>query len=186
MGFASLRQVSDRIAFSFLSIYAKGFGVAVHRWLRIPFLHPQPLLRRRFCTAPCRGRRLCRPDVSGWHRTAVKCGDTATVASQTYFFCCARKSRQKDALGRVLYCALPRASFWPLRGLNALFGRRFVTSPIAFNSGKCTTRICGQTASTSVLLISGILGRLRYCTAYCRGRCLHRPIGNLRIRRRFP
>ena len=134
MGFASLRQVSDRIAFSFLSIYAKGFGVAVHRWLRIPFLHPQPLLRRRFCTAVCRGRRLCRPDVSGWHRTAVKCGDTATVASQTYFFCCARKSRQKDALGRVLYCALPRASFWPLRGLNALFGRKTVTFPIAVGS----------------------------------------------------
>ena len=32
------------------------------------------------------------------HRHAVKCGNTATVASQTYFFCCARKSRQKDAL----------------------------------------------------------------------------------------
>ena len=81
----------------------------------------------------------------------------------------------------AVYIARCRARFF-----DALFGRRFVTSPIAFNSGKCTTRICGQTASTSVLLISGILGRLRYCTAYCRGRCLHRPIGNLRIRRRFP
>ena len=81
----------------------------------------------------------------------------------------------------AFYIARCRARFF-----DALFGRRFVTSPIAFNSGKCTTRICGQTASTSVLLISGILGRLRYCTAYCRGRCLHRPIGNLRIRRRFP
>ena len=31
------------------------------------------------------------------HRHAVKCGNTATVASQTYFFCLARKSRQKEA-----------------------------------------------------------------------------------------
>ena len=46
---------------------------------------------------------------------------------------------------------------------------------MAFGSGKCTTRICGQTASTSVLLISGILGRLRYCTACCRGRWRAQP-----------
>ena len=31
------------------------------------------------------------------HRNCLFCTDTATVASQTYFFCCARKSRQKDA-----------------------------------------------------------------------------------------
>ena len=78
--------------------------------------------------------------------------------------CLARKSRQKDAPGDALYCALTRANLF-----DALFGRRFVTSPIAYSSGKCTTRICGQTASISVLPISGILGRLRYCTAYCRG-----------------
>ena len=32
------------------------------------------------------------------HRHAVKCGNTAAVASQTYFFCLVRKSRQKEAL----------------------------------------------------------------------------------------
>ena len=53
-------------------------------------------------------------------------------------------------------------------------GRKTVTILIAFGSGKCTTRICGQTASISVLLISGILGRLRYCTACCRHRPLQR------------
>ena len=81
----------------------------------------------------------------------------------------------------AFYIARCRARFF-----DALFGRRFVTSPIAFNSGKCTTRICGQTASTSVLLISGILGQSCSCTAPCRGRCPHRPVGNRRIRRRFP
>ena len=36
----------------------------------------------------------------------------------------------------ALYCALPRAVFWPLRGLNALFGRRIAISPIAYGSGQ--------------------------------------------------
>ena len=98
--------------------------------------------------------------LSGFHRNCLFCGNAATVASQTYFFCLARKSRQKDALGDALYCALTRAIF-----IYALFGRRIVTVPIAFSSGKCTTRICGQTASISVLLISGILGQSCSCTA---------------------
>ena len=59
---------------------------------------PQMLLHRRFCMAPCRGRRLCRPDISGWHRNCRCRGNTATVASQTHFFCLARKSGQKEAL----------------------------------------------------------------------------------------
>ena len=61
--------------------------------------------------------------------------------------------------------------FWPLRGRNALFGRKTVTIPIAYGSDECTTRTCGQTASISLLLISGILGRLRFCTtgAYADG-----------------
>ena len=115
----------------------------------------------------------CGPPLAGAHRPFYPvspnyraCGDTATVSPTAYFFCCARKSRQKDAQ-ETRYIARCRARFF-----DALFGRRFVTSPIAFNSGKCTTRICGQTASTSVLLISGILGRLRCCTACCRGRWL--------------
>ena len=32
------------------------------------------------------------------------------------------------------YCALPRAIFWPLRGLNALLGHKTVTILIAFGS----------------------------------------------------
>ena len=87
----------------------------------------------RFCTACCRGRclhRLFCPDSPD----CLYCGYTPTVASQTYFFCLARKSRQKDALGDALYCALTRAIFWPLRGLNALFGRRIATIPMAFGS----------------------------------------------------
>ena len=103
------------------------------------------------------------------------CGNNATVASQTYFFCLARKSRQKDALGDALYCALTRAIFWPLRGLNALFGRRIVIFPIAYGSDKCTTRSCGQTAIISVPLISGILGGSCSCTACCRGRWRAQP-----------
>ena len=99
------------------------------------------------------------------------CGDTATVASQTYFFCLARKSRQKDALG-TRYIARSRARI----SFNALFGRRIAIFPIAYTSGECTTRRCRQTASISLLLISGILGRLRSCTAPCRGRCPHRPV----------
>ena len=59
---------------------------------------PLPFLRRRFCMAPCRGRRLCRPDISGWHRRCLFCSDTATVPSATHFFCLARKSGQKEAL----------------------------------------------------------------------------------------
>ena len=90
--------------------------------------------------------------------------------------CLARKSRQKEALEDALYCALTRAIFWPLRSLNALFGRRIVIFPIAFGSDECTTRICGQTASISVLLISGILDRLWSCTAPCRGRWRAQPL----------
>ena len=64
----------------------------------------------------------------------------------------------------ALYCALPRAVFWPLRGLNALFGRRIAIPPIAYGSDKGTTRSCGQTAIISLLLISGILGGGPMCT----------------------
>ena len=109
------------------------------------------------------------------------------MSPTAYFFCCARKSRQKDALGDAPYCALTRANLF-----NALFGRKTVIFPIAYTSGKCTTRRRGQTAIISVLLISGILGRLWSCPApcrgrricppcsffthVCRGRCPHRPL----------
>ena len=97
---------------------------------------------------------------SGIHRNCLFCGNTATVSPTAYFFCCARKSRQKDALEDASYCALTRANFWPLRGLNALFGRRIATVPIAFGSAECTTRSYGQTTSISLLLISGIPNQL--------------------------
>ena len=106
--------------------------------------------------------------VDGMHRRAIGYGETATVASQTYFFCLARKSRQKDAPGRVILRAHAReflAAPRPERPLRA----QIFSFPIAFGCNECTTRICGQTASTSVLLISGILGQSHSLTAYCRG-----------------
>ena len=57
------------------------------------------------------------------------CGDTAAVPPAAYFFCCARKSRQKDALETVLYCSLTRAILF-----DVLFGRKTVTFSIAFGS----------------------------------------------------
>ena len=104
------------------------------------------------------------------------CGNTASVPPAAHFFCCARKSRQKEALGDASYCALTRAILWPLRGLNALFGRRIAIFPTAYSSDECTTHSCGQTVSISVLLISGILGQSHSCTAPCRDRCRHRPL----------
>ena len=65
------------------------------------------------------------------------------------------------------FLAAPR----PERPLRA----QIFSFPIAFGCNECTTRICGQTESIPFLLIFGILGRLRYCTACCRGRCPHRP-----------
>ena len=121
-----------------------------------------------FCTAVCRGGRLCLP-ACPVSPDFLFCSDTATVAPRACFFCCARKSRQKESLGDAPYCALPRAIFLPLRGLNALFWRRIATIPIASGSAECTTRSYGQTASISVLLISGILGQSHSRTAYCRG-----------------
>ena len=72
--------------------------------------------------------------LSGFTGTFLKCGIAASVPPAAYFFCLARKSRQKDALGDAIYCALTRANFWPLRGPNALFGRKTVTFPTAFGS----------------------------------------------------
>ena len=61
---------------------------------------------------------------SGLHRTAVACGETATVASQTYFFCCARKVGKKMRRRRVIlradareFLAAPRPER-PLRAQN--------------------------------------------------------------------
>ena len=82
-----------------------------------------------------------------------------------------QKKQAKRGAGDALYCALTRAIF-----IYALFGRRIATVPMAFGADKCTTRSLGQTAIIPFLLISGILGRLRYCTACCRGRCRHRPL----------
>ena len=69
---------------------------------------------------------------------------------------CQKKWAKRGAGERFM--ALTRRFF------SALFGRKADTFPIAYGSDECTTRICGQTASISVLLISGILGRLRFCT----------------------
>ena len=37
---------------------------------------------------------------------------------------CQKRMGRKEALGDALYCALTRASFWPLRGRNALSGAK--------------------------------------------------------------
>ena len=59
-----------------------------------------------------------------FHRTAIKCGNAAAVSPTAYFFCLARKSRQKDALGDAPYCALTRANFFtPYSGAELLFSR---------------------------------------------------------------
>ena len=112
---------------------------------------------------------------SDLHRTAV---DTATLQLSLrgpILFCLARKEwGEKRRWRRVIlrahardFLAAPRPER-PLRAQNC-------DDSDGFRFGKCTTRICGQTASISVLLISGILDRLWSCTAPCRGRCPHRP-----------
>ena len=59
------------------------------------------------------------------------CGNTATVSPTACFFCCARKSRQKDALGDAPYCALTRDFLAaprperPLRAQNCYFPDSF-------------------------------------------------------------
>ena len=154
---------------------------------------PQPLLRRRFRTAACRGRWRaqpsatkerygCGPPLAGAHRpsfpvftgTAVRPAKPQLCLRRPTFSVAPEKVGKKMRWRRVILRADARANFWPLRGLNALFGRRIVIFPIAYGSDECTTRICGQTASISVLLISGILGQSCSCTAPCRGRCLQR------------
>ena len=54
---------------------------------------------------PPEGGNVC----SGFTGTAVECGKAATVALQTHFFCLARKSGQKEALGDGAGCtAVPQ------------------------------------------------------------------------------
>ena len=69
------------------------------------------------------------------------------------------------------YIARCRARFLAVPRPERPDGRRTAIFLIAYGSDECTTRICGQTASISLLLISGILGRLRFCTtgAYADG-----------------
>ncbi len=87
-----------------------------------------------------------------FHRNYPCCGNAATVPPAAYFFCCARKSRQKDALENDL---------WRLRAdsFQRPDGRRIATIPMAFGADKCTTRSYRQAESIPVLLISGILDR---------------------------
>ena len=84
-------------------------------------------------------------------------------ASGGLLFLLRQKKYAKRGAEDALYCALTRANFRPLRGLNALFGRKNVIFPIAYGSDKCTTRICGQTAIILFLLISGIPGQSHSC-----------------------
>ena len=138
---------------------------------------PLPFLRRRFCMAPCRGRRLCRP-FSGWHRSSVFNSETVTVASQTHFFCLARKSGQKEALDtdRIV----PQATEEPRRrtlrpahdklSANLYYSAACVETTLP--SGAVATQGDGKTlcrgmqnASTDSPVVQNV----------CRGRCPHRP-----------
>ena len=125
----------------------------------------------------------CGPPLAGAHRPSFPVfTGTASFAATPHLclrrpilFCLARKEwGEKRRWRRVIlrahardFLAAPRPER-PLRAQNC-------DDSDGFRFGKCTTRICGQTASISFLLISGILGRLRCCTACCRGRCPHRP-----------
>ena len=53
-----------------------------------------------------------------------------------FFSVLPEKNGEKRGAGDALYCALTRAIFWPLRGLNALFGRKADTFPMAYGSGQ--------------------------------------------------
>ena len=107
------------------------------------------LLRDRNCAfGDLRPRKLHIPrPAAGGRPRPFRCSSSPnckrSAGLQFGSVCLARKSRQKDSLGDALYCALTRANFWPLRGLNALFGRRFVTIPMVFTADECTTRSCG-------------------------------------------
>ena len=116
-----------------------------------------------FCCARtltlCRGRCPHRPSFSDSPELpCVRQGRSRAFGD--ILFLLRQKKYAKRGAEDALYCALTRAIFWPLCGLNALFGRKNVRLPIAYGSDQCTTRRCGQTVSTSVLLISGIPNQL--------------------------
>ena len=71
---------------------------------------------------------------------------------------CQKKQAKRFAWRRVILRAAAREFLAAPRGLNALFGRRIATIPMAFGSGKCTTLRKRQSGAISILLISGILG----------------------------
>ena len=101
--------------------------------------------------------------LSGFTGTAVRTATPQLSLRGPTFSVAPEKVGKKMRLGRVILRADTR-EFWPLRGLNALFGRRIAIFPIAYGSDECTTRICGQTAIIPFLLISGILGGGPMCT----------------------
>ena len=60
-----------------------------------------------------------------WAPECRICGNTATVPPAAHsFLSCQKRMGRKEALGDASYCALTRAKFWPLRGLNALTGAK--------------------------------------------------------------
>ncbi len=76
------------------------------------------LLRGKFCTAPCRGGRLCLPDVSGIHRTSLF-AVTPQLCLRRPTFSVAPEKVGKKMRRDALYCALMRANFFtPSSGAN--------------------------------------------------------------------
>ena len=120
-----------------------------------------PLPARVLLINVCRGRCPHRPACPVFTGLPLNAAAPQPSLRGPILFCLARKEWGEKRRWRTIYGAYAQIFF------SALFGRKIATILIAFGSDQCTTRRCGQTVSTSVLLISGILGRLRYCTAYC-------------------
>ena len=72
--------------------------------------------------------------LSGFTRLPLLQLHCNRVSDGPFFSALPEKNGEKRGAGRASYCALTRASFWPLRGLNALFGRKTDIFPIALAS----------------------------------------------------
>ena len=98
------------------------------------------------------------------HRTAVDAATPRPCLRRPTFSAAPEKVGKKRRWTRFILRADAR-EFLAAPRPERPDGRRIAIFPIAYGSDECTTRICGQPAIIPVLLISGILGRLRFRTA---------------------
>ena len=144
------------------------------RWVQ-GGIHARPFAR--FCGHHCvlQGRTTLSARLSGFTRLPLLQLHCNCRSAGLLFLLRQKKQAKRVAWRRAILRA-PARDFLAASRPERPVGRKFATIPIAFGADKCTTRIFGQTASISVLLISGILDGLGSCTAPCRGRCGHRPL----------